>query len=191
MAALLQAALAMSTGWPRRLALSLATASLLLTSAADAHPRREDALVTTAACDEAKASETARALFEHVEHAFDQYRKVRPLTDRVSVEASPDGGPEIRTHDAAFPAFRATFMVDADGSRRLLALSTRARTFHLPDGVRLGQSKAQLQAALGPPTAISRSLVLYQIGGEALSDVLFRFQHDRLTEVSWAYGQAD
>lgn len=147
--------------------------------------------MTTAACDETRASETARVLFAHVEHAFDQYRKVQPLTDRVSVEAAPDGAPDIRTHDASFPAFRATFMVDADGGRRLLALSTRDRKFRLPNGIRLGRSKAQVQATLGPPTAISRSLVLYEVGGEALSDVFFRFRHDHLIEVSWAYGQAD
>ncbi len=145
----------------------------------------------TSVCDETKAKVMAQKLFEYADWYFDRYKKVNPIKDRVSVESLYEAGPKVEMHEATFKTFHASFERQRSGKRVLRGISTRSKGFVLPFGIRLGQSMAQIQAALGPPTAISSNSILYQMGGEALSDVFFQFEANKLVEVSWSYGMAD
>ena len=124
--------------WLRVLLLNIAAASVMAVVPAKADERRHDSLVSTSACDEPKASATARTLFEYAERYFERYKTTKPLEEQVSVDDFCGDGSAIKAHDASFDNFGATFLIDTDDSRRLLALSTRSGNFVLPDGLKLG-----------------------------------------------------
>lgn len=174
----------------QRLLLMLAAALPLFAFPVHAEALRDDPLVVASERDERQASETAKRLFDYAERYFDRYRMTTPQKDDVSVEVLADGS-ESRRHDAVFDSFRASFWVGPDGKRILDSMSTRSRAFVLPSRLKMGDSMARVRQVLGAPSAISSDLFLFQIRGEALSDVFFRFENGRLAEVSWLYGAAD
>jgi hypothetical protein len=169
-------------------------AALALTMAfaqASAAEQQDDAFHVTAACDEERSRETARKLFEFMQRQFDPYRNTKPLEVKVLEETWADGRPPSFIHQAKFATFEAAYYLVPGGKRALQSLTTRSASFKLPAGIAMGQSETQVLHALGPPTAISTNAVLYEIGGEAIHDVLFTFEHGHLVQVSWAYGAAD
>lgn len=151
----------------------------------------EDPLLVTAICDEAKSRETALKLFGYVEKHFAKFKNVKPLKEQVSVEKLYDDGPEAEFHDATFNTFQANFIREPNGKRTLTGLSTKSAAFRLPWGLKLGQTMEQVRQILGPPSAVNTKALLYEIGGEAISDIFFNFENGRLVEVSWNYGMAD
>lgn len=175
-----------------RLVILLTTAAfIMLADPVKADEPRDDPFLVTSACDETKAKLTAQKLFKYVDWYFDKYRKVDPIKDKVSMESLYEEGPKVEMHEATFKTFRASFIQERNGKRVLTGIPTRSKAFVLPFRIMLGQSMTQLQTVLGPPTAISSNSILYQMGGEALSDVFFQFEADRLVEVTWSYGMAD
>jgi len=160
-------------------------------SQASAAEQQDDALRVTSACDEALSRATATKLFEFVERQFDPYRNAKPVEVKVLEEAWDDDRPPSFVHQAKFATFEATYYLAPGGKRALQSLTTSSASFKLPAGVKLGQSEVQVLRALGPPTAISRNSVLYEVGGEAIHEVFFNFKSGHLTQVSWAYGAAD
>jgi hypothetical protein len=151
----------------------------------------EDSLIATAICDNTKSRETAIKLFEDSDRYFVKFKKVKPLRDNISAGKMYEDGPDVEFHDVTYETFEANFILEPNGDRNLIGLSTKSTRFMLPWGLKLGQSKEQVRKILGPPTAISSKTLLYEIGGEAISDVFFNFERDKLAEVSWNYGWAD
>ena len=148
-------------------------------------------LLVTSACDEERSRATAKKLFEFAERQFDPYRKAKPLEVKVIEEMWDDDRPPSFVHEAKFATFSATYHLMPGGERALQSLTTSSASFKLPAGVEMGQSKVQVLHALGPPTAISSNSVLYEIGGEVISDVLLNFERGHLVQVDWEYGAAD
>lgn len=168
---------------------SLALAMALAHSGA-AKPQA-DPLLVTSACDEERSRATAKTLFEFAERQFDPYRTAQPLEVKVIQETQYlDRSPSF-VHEAKFATFAASYHLLPDGTRALRSLTTSSASFKLPAGVKIGQSKVQVLHALGPPTAMSSSSVLYEIGGEAISEVFLNFERGRLVQVRWEYGAAD
>lgn len=165
------------------------SALLALTLAASqsrAAGQQDDALLVTSVCDEEVSRATATKLFAFVERQFDPYRNAQPLEVKVLDEAWDDDRPPSFVHQAKFATFEATYYLAPGGKRALQSLTTSSASFKLPAGVKLGQSKMQVVHALGPPSAISMNSVLYEIGGEAIHEVLFNFKSGHLAQVSWA-----
>lgn len=176
----------------RRLVVASAALTLAMVSVcANAAEQKDDALRVTFACDIERSRVTATKLFEFVEREFDAYRDANPLEVEVLEEAWDDGRSPSFIHQAKFATFEAAYHLEPSSKRSLEWLTTRSAVFKLPLGIKMGQSKSQVLRALGPPTAVSTNSVLYQIGGEAIHDVIFTFKRGRLVEVSWAYGAAD
>jgi len=166
-------------------------ALFLFISIAQAADLKEDPLSVTAACDDAKSRVTTIRLLDYVDRIFSRHSRVKPMHDLVTVDRVDEDGPEVEMHEAVFKTFRASFEIGNDGQRILWVLTTRSRQFPLPFGIEFGQTMAQVQRQLGPPTALSSDAILYSTGGEAISDVYFRFEGNRLAEVSWNHGMAD
>jgi len=158
---------------------------------ASAAEQQDDALHESSACDEERSREIATRLFEFIERQFDPYRNANPLEVKILEEAWDDGRPPSFIHQAKFATFEVTYYLMPSGKRSLQSLTTRSASFKLPAGIKMGQSKVQVLHALGPPTAISKNGVLYEIGGEAIDDVFLTFEHEHLVQVNWAYGAAD
>lgn len=176
----------------RRMVVASAALALAMTSVcANAAEQKDDALRVTSACDIDRSRVTATKLFEFVERQFDEYRDVDPLEVEVLEEAWDDGRSPSFIHHAKFAIFEAAYRLKPSSKRALERLTTRSVAFKLPSGIKMGQSKSQVLHALGPPTAISTNSVLYEIGGEAIRDVIFIFKRGSLVEVSWAYGAGD
>lgn len=171
--------------------LKMVATLLLLVTPISVVQADEDPLMVTAICHDAKARATAIKLFEYSDKYFAKFEKVKPLRDQISVGKMYEDGPDAEFHDVTFDTFQANFILEPNGDRNLITLSTRSRKFLLPWGLKLGQSKEQVRKILGPPTAISSKTLLYQIGGEAISDIFFNFEGNKLAEVSWNYGWAD
>jgi hypothetical protein len=152
---------------------------------------KEDPLFVTAACDEAKSRITTMKLLDYVDRTFDRYSRVKPTHDSVTTDSVDEDGPKIEMHEAVFRTFRASYEIGKDGKRILWSLTTRSRKFALPFGVELGQTMAQVQRHLGPPTALSSDIILYSTGGEVISEVFFRFEGNKLAEVNWNHGMAE
>lgn len=172
--------------------LAMLASLLLSTHLAKATPVDEDYLRVTAICDEAKSSTTALELFAYSNKYFARYKTVKPLKDQVSVgKLYDDDGPDAEFHDATFDTFHAKFILEPNGYRNLFSIATRSSAFKLPRGLKFGQSMDQVRKILGPPSAVSSTSLLYQTGGEALSDVFFNFEGGKLVEVSWNYGWGD
>ena len=173
-------------------AICLATAIALLSFAAPAAVQAgDDPLMVTAICNEAKSRATALKLFDYVDKHFAKFKSVQPLKEQVSLAKLYDDGPEAEFHDATFDTFQANFIREPNGDRTLTGLSTNSKAFRLPWGLKLGQRMEQVRQILGPPTAVSTKALLYEIGGEAISDIFFNFEGGRLVEVSWSHGMAD
>jgi len=163
----------------------------LLFSCAEAAELKEDSLLGTATCDDAKSRVTTIRLLDYVDRIFGQYSRIKPTHDSVTVDSVYEDGPKVEMHEAVFRTFRATFEIGNDGKRILWGLTTGSRQFPLPFGVQFGQTMTQVQRHLGPPTALSSDTILYSTGGEAISDVYFRFKGNKLVEVNWNHGMAD
>lgn len=171
--------------------LLMITALLLLSAPIKVAHADEDALIVTSICDDAKSRITAIKLFDYSNKYFVKFKKVKPLKDQVSVAKIYEDGPDAEFHDATYDTFQANYILEPDGDRNLIALSTKSTRFKLPWGLKLSQSMEQVRKILGPPTAINSKILLYEISGEAISDVYFRFEANKLVEVSWSYGWAD
>jgi hypothetical protein len=169
----------------------LPLALFLFFSSAQAAERKEDPFLVTAACDDAKSRVATIRLLAYVDRIFREYSRVKPTLDSVTTDSDYEGGPKIEMHEAVFGTFRASFQIGNDGKRVLWGLTTRSKKFPLPFGVEIGQTMAQVQRHLGPPTALSSDTILYSTGGEAISDVFFRFEGNKLAEVNWNHGMAD
>lgn len=152
---------------------------------------KEDPLMVTAICDEAKSRATALKLFAYANTHFAKFKNVTPLKEQVSIEAPYDDGAEAEFHNATFKTFQANFIREPNGNKALIGLSTKSTAFRLPWGLKLGQTMEQVRKILGPPTAVNTKALLYEVGGEAISDIFFNFESGRLVEVSWNYGIAD
>lgn len=177
---------------PRSIAVTCVALALTMVLACEnAVAQQDDAFRVTSECDEALSRVTATKLFEFMERKFDPYRNAQPREVRVIEEKWGDNRPISFIHQAKFATFDADYYLVAGGQRLLRSLTTRSTSFNLPAGIRMGQSKSQVMHVLGPPTYISRNAVLYQIGGEAIHDVIFIFARDNLVQVDWAYGAAD
>ncbi|WAC74380.1 hypothetical protein OU995_06585 [Roseateles sp. SL47] len=153
--------------------------------------QQDDALFVTSPREEARSRETAARLFKFAAQQFSRYADVMPLKVTVQEESWDDGRPPSFIHQGKFATFEAGYYLVAGEERVLQWLVTRSASFKLPSGIRMGQSQRQVLKALGPPTAMSKNSLLFEIGGEAIHEVFFNFSHDRLVEVSWAYGVAD
>lgn len=178
---------------PQRWRKVVIVASLAATIAfvwANAVGQQDDAFLMTAAGHEERSRETAKRLFEFVERQFDSYKDAKPIEVTVLEEVWEDGRPPSFIHQAKFALFEAAYYLVAGGSRTLASLTTRSAAFKLPAGIKMGQTKNQVLHALGPPTAISKNALLYQLGGEATHEVFFTFDQDHLVKVSWTYGAA-
>lgn len=146
----------------------------------------------TAICDAAKSRATAIKLFDYSNKQFAKFKSLKALKDQISVEKVYEGeGPDAEFHDTTYDSFRANFILESSGDRNLITLSTKSSKFKLPWGLKLSQSMEQVRKILGPPTAINSKTLLYEITGEAISDVYFYFEADKLVEVNWSYGWAD
>ena len=148
-----------------------------------------DPLITTVTCDEAKSRATATRLFDYSNKLFAKYKKVKPLKEKVSVGKMYEEDAEF--HDATFDTFQTDFILEPNGDRSPLTLSSKSAKLKLPWGLKFAQSMEQVLKILGPPSAINSNTLLYQISGEAISEVFFNFDDNRLVEVTWSYGWAD
>lgn len=171
-----------------QLFLMLATL-FFMDSAFSAGQVNEDPLITTVTCDEAKSRATAIRLFDYSNKLFAKYKKVKPHKEEVSVGKMYEEDAEF--HDATFDTFQADFILEPNGDRSPLALSSKSAKLKLPWGLKFAQSMEQVRKILGPPSAINSNTLLYQIRGEAISEVFFNFDGNRLVEVTWSYGWAD
>lgn len=151
----------------------------------------EDPLRVTALCHEKKSRATAMRLLEFSRAKFAQFKHVQPRTEQVSLEKPFEDGPDAEFHTAAFNTFRADYIREPGGSRTLVAMSTKSTAFKLPFGLRLGQSMEQVRKMLGPPSFLNSRILGYEVGGEAISEVLFYFDANKLIEVGWSFGMAD
>ncbi|MQA19356.1 hypothetical protein [Rugamonas rivuli] len=173
-----------------RIQLQLILATLFfLASTVSAGQANEDSLIATAICDEAKSRATAIKLFDYSNKLFAKYKKVKPRNEQISVGKMYEEDAEF--HDATFDTFQATFILEPNGDKNLLTLSSKSAKFKLPWGLRFAQSMEQVRKILGPPSAINSNTLLYQITGEAISEVFFNFERNKLIEVNWSYGWAD
>ncbi|XLZ68043.1 hypothetical protein ABT364_15995 [Massilia sp. SR12] len=173
-------------------ALAFAVFSLMLfAQPAFALQAKEDPLMVTAICDEHKSRATALRLLDFSRARFSQFNHVPPRTEQVSREKLFEDGPDAEFHAATFNTFRADFIREPNGNRTLVAMSTKSPAFKLPFGLKLGQSMEQVRKILGPPSFINSKIVGYEVGGEAISDVLFYFEANNLVEVAWSFGMAD
>ncbi|MBA5687721.1 hypothetical protein [Rugamonas apoptosis] len=84
----------------------------------------EDPLMVTAICHDAKSRLTAIKLFEYSDKYFAKFKKVKPLRDQISVGRMYEDGPDAEFHDATFDTFQANFILEPNGDRNLLTLST-------------------------------------------------------------------
>ncbi len=151
----------------------------------------EDPLKVTAICDVAKSRATAIKLFDYSNKYFARFKKVKILKDQISIEKIYEDGPDAEFHDATFDTFQANFILEPNGDRNLITLSTKSSKFKLPSGLKLSQTMEQVRTILGPPSAVNSETLLYEITGEAISGVYFYFEADKLVEVNWSYGWAD
>lgn len=173
----------------RHFALLLLSFCLLVSFAHAAEPK-DDPFLVTAACDDVKSRATTIRLLDYVHRVFRKYHRVKPIHDSVTFDDAYEDGPKVEMHEATFRTFQANFETGKDGKKILWNLSTRSREFPLPFGLKFGQTMAEVQMRLGPPSALSSDTFLYSTGGEVISDVFFRFERNQLAEVSWNQGMA-
>lgn len=109
----------------------------------------------------------------------------RILISRVD-DPSGNGG-EIDFYKVQFKRFEAGFYRASDGSVIPYELSTTMRSFKLPCGLRMGQSRKAVIGVLGAPTFSHPDAFVYVTGGDLNGEVTLKFENGRLHQVTWQY----
>lgn len=92
----------------------------------------------------------------------------------------------IELHEVRFAHFDARFYRYPDGYTMTTSLSTIARSFKLPWGLKIGQSRKEVRKILGVPTQSDATSLVYIVSGTN-SSVTFQFSRGMLNRVSWEY----
>jgi hypothetical protein len=131
---------------------------------------------------------TAHQLINYVEQHWEIAIREKPDRISVSVVDDPSGdGTKIDFYRAQFKNFQADFYRYPNGTPMPSELSTTSPSFKLPCGLRMGQSKAKVKAAIGSPTYTQAESFIYATGGDQNGEVILRFTHGKLRYVAWQY----